>query len=92
MFWQYLSKSKNFLLAVLIVLLIVGGFYQDEMGYIGERVYGLGCKQCAIGTYVRPEFSPGKSKTDCQSCPQGMYVLHVRCEGFVQSLFYIFKK
>ena len=23
------------------------------------------------GTYVKPDMAPGKSETDCQSCPQG---------------------
>jgi hypothetical protein len=55
----------------------LGGFYQDEFAYVGATSYGLGCKQCPPGTYVKPKIAPGKSKTDCQSCPQGKQKLVV---------------
>jgi hypothetical protein len=63
--------ANMFLLNKLVYF--AGGFYQDEMGYMGERSYGLGCKQCPPGSYVKPERTPGKSQTDCQSCPQGTH-------------------
>ena len=41
------------------------------MAYVGATSYGLGCKQCPPGTYVKPEIAPATSQTDCQSCPIG---------------------
>ena len=57
---------------MLLFKLLLGGFYQDVMGYTGvENAYGLGCKLCPPGTYIHPHAAPGKAITECTSCPQG---------------------
>ncbi|XP_031573692.1 uncharacterized protein LOC116307550 isoform X2 [Actinia tenebrosa] len=48
-----------------------GGFYQDAIAHVGEIVYGLGCKQCPAGSYVKPESAPGKTKESCSACLEG---------------------
>jgi len=43
-----------------------GGFYSDDVGYVGE-----GCKKCPNGSFVQFDKTPGTSKQDCKSCPEG---------------------
>lgn len=54
------------------------------MGYSGASIsHGLGCKECPPGRYVPPDKAPGKSVTECVSCPQGnniqSYQIYLRC-------------
>eukprot|EP00794_Sanderia_malayensis_P020582 gene20582-22608_t len=41
-----------------------GSFYQDDLA-------SMDCKKCPTGQYVPPNRAPGKSPTDCQTCPDG---------------------
>ena len=41
-----------------------GSYYQDEPASIT-------CKTCRPGQFVPPEHGPGKSASDCQTCPEG---------------------
>ncbi|PFX16290.1 Carboxypeptidase N subunit 2 [Stylophora pistillata] len=43
-----------------------GGFYSDTLGYVAE-----GCKKCPKGSYVAYDKRPGKSVSDCKTCPLG---------------------
>jgi hypothetical protein len=51
--------------------IVEGGFYQDDIAHVGEIVYGLGCKQCPAGSYVKPEDAPGKTMESCSACLDG---------------------
>lgn len=58
--------------SIQLILSVPGGFYQDVTGYSGTAIsHGLGCKECPPGRYVPPDKAPGKSITECVSCPQG---------------------
>ncbi|KAJ8048269.1 Insulin-like growth factor-binding protein complex acid labile subunit [Holothuria leucospilota] len=46
-----------------------GGYYQDELGALGEDPTKLGCKQCPNGTFVIDGLGTGIDK--CQVCPEG---------------------
>eukprot|EP00794_Sanderia_malayensis_P000626 gene626-1291_t len=41
-----------------------GSFYQDQLA-------SLQCKNCLAGQYVPPNRAPGKSPSDCLTCPDG---------------------
>ena len=56
--------------------LILGGFYQSEMGQIS-------CKNCSTGTYVSEERHPGKTPTDCHACPYGKSKVSVKHSKFL---------
>ena len=43
-----------------------GGFYSDDVGYVAE-----GCKKCPNGSFVQFNKTPGTSRHDCKSCPEG---------------------
>lgn len=47
-------------------LLFSGGFYSDSLAFVGK-----GCKKCPNGSYVAYDKKPGKSVSDCKSCPLG---------------------
>ena len=44
-----------------------GGFYSDEVGYVGRS-----CKKCPNGSFVGPDEAPGTQAADCKTCPLGM--------------------
>jgi len=48
------------------ITLSAGGFYSDDVGYVGES-----CKKCPNGSFVQFDNAPGISKQDCKSCPEG---------------------
>ena len=41
-----------------------GSFYQDQLAQTK-------CKACPVGQYVPPEQAPGKSLSECVTCPEG---------------------
>ncbi|KAL9967740.1 hypothetical protein ACROYT_G026032 [Oculina patagonica] len=50
----------------LVIGLLVGGFYSDDVGYVAKS-----CKKCPNGSFVSFDKAPGTRKQDCKSCPEG---------------------
>ena len=48
------------------ITLSAGGFFSDDVGYVGES-----CKKCPNGSFVQFDKAPGTSKQDYKSCPEG---------------------
>ena len=48
------------------IIHFAGGFYSDDVGYVGES-----CKRCPNGFFVQFDKTPGTSRQDCKSCPEG---------------------
>ena len=43
-----------------------GGFYADNVGYVGTS-----CKKCPTGSFVAYDKAPGTQVQDCKTCPDG---------------------
>ena len=42
----------------------------------------------STGSYVKPELAPGKSQTDCQSCPPGSIAKYFDFHACSSNIFY----
>ena len=54
-------------------LFSLGGFYSDDVAYVGET-----CKKCPNGSFVAFDKAPGTQAQDCKSCPLGKKRNHVK--------------
>ncbi|XP_033121583.1 uncharacterized protein LOC117120669 [Anneissia japonica] len=61
--------QKLYVLKIMFLILYLGGFYQDLLGFVEKGNYTANCKRCPLGTFS-PRSGAG-SVADCQACPTG---------------------